>query len=195
MDHKCRGSMMVEACLFLPIFLVLLMAMAGAFRFLQLEESLLFSGLTQMQQCSAEMSLNYPVAKVSRLYLEHQIIQNTLDDMGKHQRRWIDLVGVTDKGMFFSQEEWEHYEEVQCRIHCSWSLGNNRKFGGFSDELRFTGRVWKGENSISVWIFPTWGECYHTEDCYISGGTRLRTVRSIALEQGYRPCQHCLKGD
>lgn len=187
--------MMVEACLILPVGIVLLMAMAGAFRFLQLEECLLYSGFDQMRRCSTEMSLNYPLAKTSRLYLEHRIMNQTYQEMGEDQKDWIHLVGITEEGMFFSQEAWDPGTEIRCRIHCTWSLGNERAFGTFSDELRFTGRAWGGEDSISVWIFPNFGECYHTETCFVSGGTRIRTVRSAASGQGYRPCQHCMKVD
>ncbi|MBQ6949023.1 MAG: hypothetical protein IJN41_04990 [Firmicutes bacterium] len=195
MDHKRRGSMMIEASLILPMCLTLCMVMAGTFRFLQLEESLYYSGFLQMRQCSTDMSLDASSAKISRLYLEHRIIERSRREMGAEQKHWIELMGIAEEGMFFSPEEWDQQSEIRCRIHCRWSLGNDSRQGYFSDEIRFTGRVWRGEDSVSVWIFPDWGECYHKESCYITGGTKIRTVESAALEQGYRPCQHCMKGE
>lgn len=196
MERKeLRGSMTVEACLILPVCLCVMMAMAGTFQFLQLEESLIFSGFSQIRKCSADMSMSYSAARINRLYLEHRIMDQTLEEMKYGYEKWIHLVGVSEGGMFFSQEEWEDYEEISCKIHCRWSCGNDKNTGDFSDELRFYGRIWRGESSPSVWIFPSWGECYHDEFCYVTGGTKIRTVLDVASEQGYRPCQHCMKGE
>ena len=52
MEDKRRGSMVVEGSLLLPMTLLVLMALAGAFRFLQLEESLLYHGFEQLQEAS-----------------------------------------------------------------------------------------------------------------------------------------------
>ena len=193
--HKRRGSMMVEACLILPICLFLMMAMACFFCFLQLEECLLYSAFGQMKQCSTEMSLSYPLAKTSRLYLEHQIMNHTLEAMGEEQSEWIQLVGVSSDSLFFTEDQWEETDDIHCRIHCRWNVGSNDSMGYFSDEIYITGRRFCGEDSQSVWIFPNWGECYHEENCYVTGGERRRTLETVAQEQGYRPCQICLKGE
>jgi len=195
MDRKRRGSMMVEACGILPAALIFLMIMASAFRFLQLEETILFSGFDQIEKCSVEMAFEYPLARTSRLYLEHRIMTRTMEEMGEEQEDWIHLVGVLEDGMFFPKEQWNRCNEINCGIHCELSLGQKKGMGFFSDELYFSGRSYGGENQKSVWIFPNWGECYHLENCYVTGGSRKRTVMDVAEEQGYRPCQICMGPD
>ena len=95
---------MIEASLILPMCLTLCMVMAGTFRFLQLEESLYYSGFLQMRQCSTDMSLDASSAKISRLYLEHRIIERSRREMGAEQKHWIELMGIAEEGMFFRRK-------------------------------------------------------------------------------------------
>ncbi|MBQ8590322.1 MAG: hypothetical protein IJ486_07730 [Firmicutes bacterium] len=190
-EQNKRGSMVVEACAVLPVFVFFLMVMAGSFLFLKLEESVLYSGFQQMRLSAVEMAMDERTARISRLYLEHQIMKSAEKEMGKELENRVNLTGLLDGGMFLKEGDLKNHPDITCRIHCGFSLGTERSSGYFSDQLRFRGRAYLGENQVHVWIFPKWGERYHTDSCYVTGGERIRLTKDVAENKGYSPCRIC----
>ena len=178
MEDKRRGSMVVEGSLLLPMTLLVLMALAGVFRFLQLEESLLYHGFEQLQEASGKMSLDPITANLSRFTLEHNIIAETKKEI--------------ETGRFLSEQAEPEDSEIEVKIRCSLSVGVSENVGVFSDEVRFVNRVYLGETEPMVWIFPDWGEKYHEEFCYVIGNQKYRVGLDVAKRKGYGPCHICI---
>lgn len=194
MNEKRRGSMMAEACLILPIFLFSLMAMAGAFRFLELEDSVLYCGFQQIQKSGVQMAMETELSQAESWLLEHKIVQRVFGDLKRDMLRGCTLRGVGAQAAsdFFGDGR---SGDIVCEIQCGWTVGEGRGGGRFSDRLRFCFREYCGENETSVWIFPSWGKRYHRPDCSVTGGERRRTIKAAAREKGYTPCLICLGGE
>ena len=140
-EERRKGSLMVEAGVLLPICLFLLLAMAGAFRFLQLEESLLFSGFNQMQRCSAE---SIAVAQVQMLLPGRIEQQAQKETQGWNRAGLRCYMKVLFDGDCVQEEAEEN--RLTCLVECGWRSGEGRMAGVFSDRLRFYGRGFSGED-------------------------------------------------
>jgi len=187
--------MMVEACILLPIFLFAVMAMAGAFRFLELEESILYCGFQQMQKSGVQMAMEPDLAQVEQLFLEHKIVQEVSEELDGEMLRRCSIRGSGSAEVILGFLGEERKKDISCEIQCGWTVGTGRGGGAFSDRLRFCAREYFGEDQKSVWIFPNWGKRYHRSDCRVTGGERRRTVEAAARQQGYTPCLICLGGE
>lgn len=181
---------MVEACILLPIFLFLIMAMAGAFRFLQLSESVLYCGFQQMSKSSVQAAMQPETERVERLFLEQKIRWQVFEELEDEMLRLCSVEGVVD-GDLVSQVFGDE-RDFFCTMKCGWTVGRGNGGGAFSGRLRFCARTYAGEDQNSVWIFPSWGKRYHRADCRTTGGQRKRTVVDVARQQGYTPCMICM---
>ena len=182
---------MVEACILLPIFLFLIMAMAGAFRFLQLSESVLYCGFQQMSKSSVQAAMQPEAEQVERLFLEQKIRRQVSEELEDEMLRLCSVESVWDGGLI--SQILEDERDFFCTMQCVWTVGRGNGGGAFSGRLRFSARTYAGEDQSSVWIFPSWGKRYHRADCRTTGGQRKRTVVDVAEQQGYTPCMICMK--
>ena len=89
---------MVEASLLLPLALFLVMAMASAFRFLQLEESVMYHGFDQMNESCVQAAMESEMEPVARLLLQQRIV-------GKVKGEWKG--DMADHGIVESAWDWD----------------------------------------------------------------------------------------
>lgn len=185
---------MVEASLLLPLALFFVVAMASAFRFLQLEESVMYHGFDQMNESCVQAAMEPEAEPLTRLMLQRRIVGKVTGEWDENMADHGIVEGLWDWEGISSLVEQEDGRELNCQIRCGWTVGRGTG-GGFSDRLRFCGRIYGGEDQETVWIFPNWGQRYHRNQCTVTGGERKRTIRDAAQRLGYTPCLICMKGE
>jgi len=200
--HVRRGSLAVEAAIFLPVFLVGILTLGSLIRFTTVAEGAFHAMADEAHRAAAEAQiLPLPLGFSERLELrvidesdgavteaEVRPLYYRIPGLGPSGKTYTDLIGFTlswrmpVKVPHLFRDSIEGAESLLCRAF----VGRTNEGG----VLPFS-EMENKEGDHTVWVFPRSGERYHGEHCrYIENEPQERLL-SGWLRLKYSPCELC----
>lgn len=193
-----KGSLVVEAAIFLPIFIIGMMTLGYLVKFNAIQENVFHSFADETGKVAAEASLN-PTAP---LFYENDVEgrineendEDILDtDVNSFRYRIPTLVNDNIISASIDYEidiglpaKFIDSIPVSDSIVCRAFVGDVHKIA----PMPFT-EMEKSVNSDTVWVFPMAGTKYHGEQCsYIKNDPKERLL-TREIKNQYSPCKTC----
>ncbi len=188
--NRCRGSLIVEAAIFLPVFIIGILSMALIMRYIAMGEEINHHLLLEAQGASAEAHFIGPYVAKTHLAAKVNDINNRSFFADQ-----VDTKIVTDNVIFLQAKYTptkrlpldfigERVLEQQILFRC-W-VGTAPTIDPMPwDEME------KEEESENVFVFPRAGERYHKESCTYITNSPIELLLSSQVKNRYSPCKLC----
>lgn len=192
-----RGSMMLEAAIFLPLLIVGVLTLGFSIRMVAASEGILHAGVDEARRlCFYAADLPWDPFFPGRL--EERVAKETPSlDQVEVNRFWY----LYQSGNYDSQISFR----VDYRLRTRLPLGFLDAPEGSIDVLArgFVGRSTAGEalgfeamerdaDGNLVYVFPRDGERYHSADCRIIASYYRQAFLTEVMEKTLDPCSECL---
>jgi len=200
--RRRRGSLAVEAAIFLPLFFVGILTLGSLIRFTTVSEGAFHAMADEAHRAAAEAQiLPLPLGFSERV--EQRVISESggavteaelrplryrIPGLGASGKAYTDLIGFTVswhmplKIPSLFRDSIDGAESVLCRAF----VGRTDEGGVFPFS-----RMEEQENDHTVWIFPRSGERYHGEHCRYVEAMPQERLLSGSLRRQYTPCELC----
>lgn len=191
-----KGYFTLEAAIFLPIFILGVLALSVLILFSGTEEKVGQIALDELGKTAAEAYV-YPAAPGFSAKLEQRIKKESAGVKKVNGDRFLYLYKKgNDEGQIYLSVRadigtglpapFQKTAEIQKEIKCRGLIGKKNSNPVFSfDEMEKVGEF------EPVWIFPMEGKRYHREQCtYVSANAR-QLVLNHRLKGKYAPCRLC----
>lgn len=209
-----RGSMVVEAAIFLPIFIIGMITLGYLVKFNAVQENVFHSFADETGKLAAEASikpyaLNYKSRVINRVNDENNNGNNHIIKDVNVTNHWYripynipsqtDLVDVqTD--IIAASIDYDISIGLPVRFINSIPASDTivcRAFVGdqqTSSPMPFSDME-KDEDSELVWVFPKYGTKYHDENCSVIKNDPREQLLSSQIRNVYSPCKTCKPSD
>ncbi|MDR3294805.1 MAG: hypothetical protein LBT26_03100 [Clostridiales Family XIII bacterium] len=196
-----RGSLTVEAAIFLPLFIISILTISYLIKFLAVQENVMHSLADEAHSlAAAAVYTPYPI------FFENDAEKRISQENG-------DEIENFEISLFLYRFRLLNYSE-QIRITADYDIGVKLPLAAI-DRIpasvtvlcrAFTGKdnaaepmpvseIEEEKESVTVWIFPRAGTKYHGENCaYIKVYPR-ETALSESVRRQYEPCKLCKPGE
>lgn len=193
-----KGSITVEAAIFLPIFIVGVLTFAYLIKFLSVQETVFHSFTDEARVIGAEALINPLSAPLFEPKLKDRIYDENEDQVSNasvdHFLYLFPSHGMT--GLISMDLNYDVNIKLPIPFYDRLPVSESLLFRGFIgkeeilDSLPFE-EMEKEKNSDLVWIFPRAGGRYHGEDCtYIKSEPR-QMIMTNRIRHKYDPCGIC----
>lgn len=197
-----RGSLAVEAAIFLPLFIVGILTLGYLVRFAMIEEGVCHALTDETHKLAAEMAvipfpITYKNDLAERIEQEGrgEVTDISIDPLRHHfpgvgpsGKMYTDLIGVSAsyrvplKLPHIFRSEIFGEETVLCRAFVgTLRNGTKKPFSEMEQE----------EEDNKVWIFPRAGTRYHGEHCSYIQNEPKEVLLSNKIRNSYSPCELC----
>ncbi|MDR1797224.1 MAG: hypothetical protein LBR44_07220 [Clostridiales Family XIII bacterium] len=205
-NRRRRGSVAVEAAIFLPLFIVGILTIGCLIRFASVEEGVAHAACDEAHRLAAQAAVNPwpPLAQPPGFAadVEARVVGESGGNIREAEVRPLcyrvpgaahtDLIGFSTaysmplKIPHFFRDEIKGEETVLCRAFVGREdPGGAMPFSEMED----------GEGGQTVWVFPRAGEKYHSENCrYIKNEPR-EVLLDKTIRRCYKPCALCRPDD
>ena len=193
-----KGSLVVEAAIFLPIFIIGMMTLGYLVKYNAVSENVFHSFADETGKIAAEASLNV----TAPIFYENEVKDRVKKENGNI------LIKPDINHFYYKIPTTVSDNIISSSIDYDIDIGLPAKFIGSipaSDSIicrAFVGdeqslnpmdfsEMEKSANSQTVWIFPKLGTRYHGENCsYIKIDPKER-ILSKTIKTKYNPCKAC----
>lgn len=190
-----RGSYTVEAALFLPVFIVAVLTIGFLMKVIGGAECGMHAAADEARLAAADAYvLNASFGLTGRI-----------EDRIKEEAPYVTEARVTD--MRYLSGDGEIAFRMKYHLDVPLPLGI---YDGFDITDRLKTRGWIGrtnddpfgfdameeyEESETVYIFPAWGEKYHSKDCTYVKADPVQVPLTGEIKRYYRSCPRCGSAD
>ena len=195
--HTKKGSLSVEAAIFLPIFIIGVLTFAYLIKLMAVQETVFHSFADEARKLSSEAVI-YPTVPFYEARLMDRLYDENPDDIYAidldHFRYLSNASGMN--GIISMDLDYKVKIKLPIQFYNDLPISETLVFRGFIgseeelDPMSFEEMETEKESDL-VWIFPKAGGRYHKENCtYIS--SKPRQVRlSEHLKRKYKSCSIC----
>jgi hypothetical protein len=195
-----RGSVTIEAALFLPLFFVAILTVAFSMRWILYELQTTNLALDEANRVAiSAYQDDWDVLSRNGIFsLNHRIITRSLEETSLEHACYVSQTAheFLDSGLTDLIEISITYpRSIPVPFFQDYSRQGEtrllfRAFVGRSQEESFSLEDVDDDDFI-VWVFPVAGERYHLEDCGFIKVCARQKILSSSLRSTYSPCQHC----
>lgn len=192
-----RGSVTVEAAIVLPLFLIAVVAIGWLMKAAAIKEDVGFTAMNEGRQL-AMTAYNIDYNPLFPITTAEKIAERTdgVRDVAVGDYRYLYRDGALDNLIHFSLS----YETEAGLPFFDTAL---------LPELHFTLRAFRGcdnrgaasyeelekeEESEEVWVFPRYGERYHTAECSFISVYPRKVLLDAGVRRNYDSCKMCDSG-
>lgn len=189
-----KGSATVEAAIVLPLFFLAIVAIGWLMKAAAIEEDMGFAAMNEGRQLAMtayhiDCNPLFPIVTAAKITGRTEEVR----DVKIGDYRYLYRAGETDQ-----------------LIHFSLTYKTDAKLPFFdtalSPEMHFTMRAFRGcdntgtasyaelekeEESEEVWVFPRYGERYHTEGCSFISVYPRKVFLNAKVKRSYTRCKTC----
>lgn len=191
-----KGSYIVEATIVAPIMIIGVLALISIIPIIDNCQSTLFSAADEIRLESAKMAVRYNPLVFPAVLREREIAQNDeisdfhiIDYRYKFKSKGInDLIGIGYKATFREKNPLGLFSNVVFENHI---LARGYTGKTFQNNPSTAEDFEREEDSRLVYIFPTEGKKYHSQNCsYVKSNCQMK-ILSKNLKKSYYPCSIC----
>lgn len=190
-----KGSLIVEAAIILPIFILTLLSLILVIRIIGCEENVMRQYVTESEKSAKEA---YAVNAISNIVLESRL-KKALEEAEKiklENLNLVDLGGKVRVSRLTYQVKYPLPEPFGRTLDFGEALLFRNFVGSKGDSPPMpTTELEENKESHVVYIFPRAGEKYHSKGCRIVKAAAILRVLSPSLRKNYKPCKHCKPKD
>lgn len=191
-----RGYITLEAAIFLPVFIIAILALGYYIKVFCIMENVSYSIMEETASLAAKSYVTQS-APMFESQLENRIIKDSpdIEDLKIKKVRYLYYDGDLDNMISVSigycidagfPLGMDHSIEMTSRVKCRGFTGLKKTGNPMSFEEMESVGTWE-----PVWIFPMSGEKYHEENCtYVKSNAR-EMVLTRDLKKRYSPCSLC----
>ena len=193
-----KGNYLVEAAISLPVFIIAVMVMSSVILMYACIEDCNFIAANELRRGAAEAAVadttvSIPYRLKKEIMSKHsQILSARLTDSGIRTSRWgvDELIAVRYRLTLGTPDPLG----MNAKAHYDLSLVTRAYVGRERDERNMTADEFMDSESVPVFIFPKWGERYHSDGCgFLKAASRSGTLNQ-SLRKRYRSCPLCRSG-
>lgn len=196
-----KGSLTVEAAIFLPIFIIGVLTFAYLIKFMSVQENVFHSFTDESRVLATEFHVNPVAAPSFELNLKDRIYKENGDNASavdvEHFMYLYEVRGIS--GLISMDLNYDVTIKLPISFHKKIPVSESLLFRGFTgkeettDPLTFE-EMEKVKESDLVWIFPRSGTKYHGENCPCITSEPRQMVMSNRIRREYEPCSICDSG-
>lgn len=193
-----RGFMTVEAAIFLPIFIIGILAFAYQIKFMSIQEGVFHAFTDEARVLSAEAKINPLGAPLFESKIKNRIHEENgtnISSLDIDNFLFLYYANGTT-GIISTDLNYDINVKLPIPFCKTLPVSESLIFRGFigkeekESPLSFE-EMEKEEESELVWIFPRSGGRYHLENCtYITSEPRQLTMSSL-IRNRYKSCSIC----
>ncbi len=195
-----RGFVTVEASIFLPVFIIAVLTLAYMMKIYAMDENVTHAMCDEGHRLAenayvTRIAPDFPSRLEQRVREENPGIDEEIVTRFRYLYR---TRGVSD--LILIENTYVAYVRLPAAFTGPATRTRRvliRGFTGAETERRGASytSLEEDEESVTVWVFPRYGERYHDENCpYIKVDARQRTLNS-SIRNKYSPCANCRPGD
>ena len=193
-----RGSILIEAAIVLPVFIIAVMVMSSVILMYACIEDCTFIAANELRRGAAEAVMaNTSVAVPYRIRKEieenhSQIHSAKLTDAGFRCRRWgIDELLLVD---FSLRLRTKNPLGIKAEAEYDLALATRAYVGRERDESSMSAEEFMDEDAEAVYIFPKRGEKYHAKGCTFLRAASTSAALTASIKRKYKSCPLCHSG-
>lgn len=187
-SREQRGSLTIEALLVMTMLLLILFTTIG----FAYAEHIEVEMMAEMQATSSDMSVFMLVPLNTSEYPQKVVVTNLLNIWSQSQLqdafKGDHLITKINTSQSYLDNEEIYMWHVTYEV--ALPLLSLKKTAVLPVASVYDKRI-NQTNDLTLYITRT-GECYHLETCYHLRQSKIKTTKSEAIENGYRPCKVCL---
>ncbi|MDR1778833.1 MAG: hypothetical protein LBR14_03665 [Clostridiales Family XIII bacterium] len=198
-----RGSLAVEAAIFVPLFLLAVLALAALIRMTAANENATNALTDETRLLAAEAQVPIRLAAF-KSDLAERILEENPDAVGDvkvdsflYRLPQVDLAGGRVHDNVIRTDLRIDYllampvlpltpPEGKVSVAMRAFVGSERNASAFPfDDME------KNESSKKVWVFPRAGTKYHAADCRFIANEPHEAILTASIRKKYTPCKNC----
>lgn len=192
MRNTRKGSMMVEAAIILPVFIIAAVTIGYCINLACSTENVLNAMCDESRMIAATAPLN-PTTFAYTGTMKRRVLDESplIDGYDISSVSYMDSDGIIKVNSEFTVKN-----KMPISFHEDFKTKCNVKFRGFigkdnsSDIFSFDEMERDGDSAI-VWVFPVAGERYHKENCPYIKVDPKQMVLGQEIRKEYTPCHLC----
>ncbi len=193
-----KGSLVVEAAIFLPIFIIGMMTLGYLVKFNAVQENVFHAFADETGRVAAEASLNI----AAPVFYENDVESRIQDENGNGIKN-TDIKSfryrvptLTNDNIVAASINYDIDIKLPAKFVDSIPVSDSVVCRAFVGDVQKTApmpfsEMEKSVNSDTVWVFPMAGSRYHGELCsYIKNDPKERMLSRV-IRNEYSPCKTC----
>lgn len=198
-----RGSILVEATIILPIFIIAVCAIISIIPIIGTCEKVVFTACDEMHMVDAKaaitpIQLSFPARLENRIAEENKNVRDVKVNQFLYRYRGTagdDLISGQVKVCFQEKNPLGLFDAVEfdLKVLSRGFTGSYRK-----NTPMARAEIESPKESHIVYIFPAWGERYHKKTCkYVTDSYKMDNWHYVEIQKedakakGYTPCLKC----
>jgi len=191
-----RGSITLEAAIFLPVFIIGILTIAYLMKYIYAQENILYSICEEARL----LSKNTYVTRAAPLF--QMGVENRIEE----ENKGVSFVETTCFNPMYQEGELtdlifyeaEYWMDIRLPIglYDGFKGSETVVFRGFvgrrnTAEIMSFEEMEKEEESVKVWVFPAEGKRYHNRTCPFIVNYPARVILTKEIKEKFHPCSIC----